>query len=268
MKEIKNKIPTVIVTGIATYIILYYLFNYWSDGIYSRFNTRVGLDLFYMFQSRIYSYLIIGALSTFFIVDIFYRNKQSKFQNMVITRTGYIERMKYEVCQVIKCSFIIKIIFNLFLVIIIHLFMSKIRFYDCTSYCQIYSQNPLLSFIIQNIYSCIGFSVFNLFIYSISYFIKNQHMYKVSGIISIIGFTCLMSIVGNALIAILNDASVANPFFQAFFPLALITPGINTPTTVTTTFGEHFWYFYTCACFAIYSLILIEIRKKKERKNG
>ena len=274
MKELENKKTTIFLFVLATIICLYYMFNYWSDGIYSGFHSNVGLQVFYQFQNFVPTFLLLGLLSNCLVIDNFYQNKQTKFQNHIITRVGYKKRMKYEIKQVLILSFIIRFLYNLLLLGIIHFFFSKISFkeYEDISY---YASgvvelfhNSKISLILYILYSSLGFSIFSLFIYSVSYFIRNQHLFKISGIILFIGLTVLSAIIGNQLYMHFENIKFANPILQALATSSLMVPAMMGFTTITSLTETHIYFWYTCICFIIYSLILLKIRTIQEQKNG
>lgn len=274
MKELANKKITLIIILIVTVASLYYLFNYWSDGIYAKFNSNIGLAVFYRFQDFIPGFLILGLLSTSLVVESFYQNRQSRFQNHIITRIGYKERIKYEVKNVVIISFIIRLLFNIFLLLIIHFFFSNIEFkeYSDVSYyasgvAELFA-NSKISLLLYILYSSIGFSIFSLFIYSVSYFIKNQYVFKISGIILFIGLTVLSAIIGNLLYVYFSDIKFSNLLLQALATSSLMVPAMMGFTSITSLFETHIYFWYTCFCFIIYSGILLYIRYKLERKNG
>lgn len=274
MKELGNKKITIATILGITIVSLYYLYNYWSDGIYARFSSNVGLDIFYRFQDFVPGFLILGLLSTCILIETFYQNKQSKFQNYIIARVGYKERMKYEIKQVVLISFIVRFLFNLFLLLIIHMFFSNIAFKEYTDVSYYASgvaelfHNSKVSLALYLLYSSIGFSVFSLFIYSISYFIKNQHVFKISGIVIFIGMTVASAIIGNQLYMYFNDIKFANPLLQAFATSSLMVPAMMGFTSITSLFETHLYFWYTCLCFIVYSVVLLFARYKLERKNG
>lgn len=274
MKELANKKITMIIILIVTVVSLYYLFNYWSDGLYAKFSSNIGLELFYSFQDFIPCFLILGLLSTCLVVETFYQNRQSRFQNYIIARIGYKERIKYEVKSVVITSFIIRLLFNIVLLLIIHLFFSNIAFkeYSDVSYyasgvVELFT-NSKISLLLYIIYSSIGFSIFSLFVYGVSYFIKNQHVFKISGIVFFIGLTVLSAIIGNQLYIYFSDIKFSNPLLQALATSSLMVPAMMGFTSITSLFETHIYFWYTCLCFIIYSGILLFIRCKLERKNG
>ena len=274
MKELANKKITLIIILVVTILLLYYLFNFWSDGLYAKFNSNVGLELFYSFQDFVPNFLILGLLSTCLVAESFYQNKQSRFQNCIIARVGYKERVKYEVKNIVITSFIIRLLFNIFVLLIIHMFFSNVTFkeYSDASYyasgvVELFT-NSKLSLLFYIIYSSIGFSIFSLFIYSISYFIKNQHVFKISGIVLFIGLTVLSAIIGNQLYIYFSDIKFANPILQALTTSSLMVPAMMGFTSITSLFETHIYFWYTCLCFIIYSAIFLYIRYKMERKNG
>lgn len=274
MKEIKNKKLTIIILLFITYLSLYFLFHYWSDGIFSRFSSDTGLKVFYRFQDYIPGYLIYGLLSTCLVVEIFYLNKQSKFQYFVIARVGHKDRLKYEIIQVLKTSFFVRLIFNLILLLMIHLFFSNLSFREYSDLSNYVSEviglynNSKISLLLYIIYSSIGFSIFSLFIYSMSYFIKNQYIFKVSGIILFVGMTVIAAILGNQLYVYFDNIKFANPILEAISTVNLVTPAMNNFTTITSLFETHIYFWYSCLCFLIYSVILLYFRYNLEKKNG
>ena len=280
MKEINNKrnIILFIITLVLTYGIIYFLYNYWSDGGFSRYiGSDSGLHMFYtLCNSGLFLpfELLLLFLSSNFIASDFYNNKYSGFQNYIVTRVGEKNRLKYEIKQVLKCSFLLRFILHIFILLIIHIFFSRISFHeysDVSYYVEgaaaLFS-NSKVSLLLYLIYSSIGFSIYSLFIYSLIVVIKNKYVYRVSGIVVFIGLVVCTALFGNELYKYFNDIKFANPIMQAINPMNLLSPGVDSLTTVTTLLETHIYYFYSCFCFIIYSLFFMFLRYKKERKNG
>lgn len=274
MKEIKNKWLSVIVIYILLFVSLYYLFNIDSNGVYSNFRYNVGLEFYYNYLNSIFSYLIVGIMTVSFTVDIFYKNKMSGFQKYIISRIGRKKRMFYEIKKVVTSSFVIYLVYNLITLVTIHLFFSNISFkefsdssYYATGVIGLFA-NSKISLILYLIYSSIGFSIFTLFIYGVSYFIKNQYVYKISGIVLFTGMTVLTAILGNQLFMYFKDFKLIGLILHLFASVTLALPGVLGISTVTSIFSTHLYFWYTCFAFLIYSFILLVIRYNLEKNNG
>lgn len=279
MKEIKCKqiVKTTIIVLIAILITLYYLYNYWSDGMYSTFGFNKGLNIFYVINKVgifLPFTLIIAFLSSNFTNLIFYQNKYNDFQKYVITRVGYKKRLIYEIKTVLKTSFIIRLLLHIIMIAIIQLFYSNISFieYSDLSY---YPEgavalftNSKISLILYIIYSSIGFSIFSVFMYSLIYYIKNKYIYKVSGVILFVLLVIISALIGNQLYTLTSNIKFANPILQALATTSLICPGLEVFSSITSIFETHIYFWYTCVCFIVYSLILLVIRYRREHKNG
>ena len=279
MKEIKCKqmLLTFISTLILILVTLYYLYNYWSDGIYSKFGFNKGLNIFYiMNQGGIFLFftLIIAFLSSNFINLVFYQNKYNDFQKYIVTRIGYKKRMIYEIKNVLTISFLLRLFIHIFLIIIIHIFYSRfvfIEYQDISFYPEGVAAlfyNSKISLLLYIVYSSIGFSVFSLFMYSLIYYIKNKYIYKVSGIIIFILLVVITALIGNQLYIVFENIKFANPLLQALATTSLLCPGLESFTTISTLAEVHLYFWYTIFCFLSYSLILITICYRRSRRNG
>lgn len=266
MKELAHKKLAIVVFSVCAILFLYYLFYIIDDGLLSKFSYGRGISVLYDFSERtIFGDVLVTLLISYLVLDNFYKNKMSRFQNFIITRVGHKERLKYEIKEVLVSSFVVRLISFLFLMIVIHLFFSEINFADCPK-SELYP-DAIIAFVIYLFYSCIGFSIFSLFVYSVSYFLKNPYVFKVSPVLLYVVPTILVSALGNHLIPIASR-NVINPVIFTYFTGYLLFPNSMIPTTVRSLFEVHFYYWYTCILFLIYSFILIFIRYSWEKKNG
>jgi hypothetical protein len=278
MKEIlrKSKILEFIIAFIVLLVIVQLYMSIEISGTYKQFGSH-GLSYFYNINDYggfIFFIIYVSFFLSNLINDIFYENKYSKFQNLIIARTGHKKRLKYEIKTVLIVSFIFRIILNLLLLLIIHLKYSHIVFkeYSDISY---YSDglvglfiNSKVSLILYLIYSAIGFSIMSLFNYSLINLIKNKYVYRISGVIFPILLTILSALIGNLLYQSFDNIKFANPLLQIFNAMSLLCPGINNFSTITSILEVHIYFWYTLICYTIISLILIYIRYRKERKYG
>lgn len=257
MRELKNKKITIMVSFLLILLFIYYMAVFASSGFYAN-SINKGADIYYDTVMFLPFYILVAFLANNLVVNNFYENKYSKFQNFIVTRTGRKKRLIYEIVNVLISSFLFRIIVHIFMLVVIHLFFSNIEFTihtDLSYYRSAFislNTNPYVSLLIYIIYSSVGFSIFSLFVYSMISFIKNKYVYKVSGIISFILLIVIGAFLGNELYKYFDNIKFFNPVIQAFNTFNLISPGVEGFTSVTTLFEAHVYYWYTCVMFLIY----------------
>lgn len=268
MRELTSKKRVLIVSFLLIILMIYYIGTYYSDGLYHN-KTNYGAYIFYTLNSFLPFYLLLAFLSNNLVTSIFYQNKYSKFQNMIIPRIGFKKRILYEIKTVLFSSIIVRLMIHIFTLIVIHLFFSEIHFqgFESSAFVAL-NTNATISLLLYIIYSTIGFAIFSLFLYSLIYFIKNKYIYNVSGIIIFVILAVSMALIGNALYANQLNVKLFNPLLEAINTLSLILPGLETSTAITSIRETHLYFGYTCIMFLIYSCILCFIGCSWTRKKG
>ena len=95
MRELASKKKVLIVSFLLIILMIYYIGTYYSDGLYHN-KTNYGAYIFYTLNSFLPFYLLLAFLSNNLVTSNFHQNKYSKFQNMIIPRTGFKKRILYE----------------------------------------------------------------------------------------------------------------------------------------------------------------------------
>ena len=220
-------------------------------------------------------YVFLAFISNNFLLDNFYKNRQTKFQNFIITRVGQKERIKYEIKTVLISSFIIRILLHIivFLVIDIHFspivlnHTGDISYYPETFFAL--SSNSTLSFFLFILYSSIGFSIFSLLIYSLIDFIKNQYIYKASGVLASILLVVLPAFVGNIFLPGSNPyCYFETTFLYLIYSGGLLCPGIEVLKVNSYFFANNIYFLICSISFILISTTLIKIGYKRRIKNG
>lgn len=279
MKELKNKkffaiIILFLIIGLAYwgYVSMYKgLMGGYIDG-------KNGLSLFYRlngFSFFLPFYLLLAFLSNNIVCDSFYKNKYNKFQNNIITRVGYKNRFIYEIKSVLKTSFITRLIIHIALIIIIGVFIIPIGFVftkDPSNYISAFfafSNKTAISFIFYIIYSCVGFSIMSLFLYSLIILIKNFYLYKITGILTSIIGSMVPALLANIFLAASSNINIfQNIILNIFYCGNLLSPGIDPFTTSRTIVSHHVFFFVSCLGYLLLSGIILTIKWKKEKKYG
>ena len=255
MRELARKKKILAISFLLIVLMIYYISTYYSDGIYQN-NSSCGANIFYVLNYFLPFYLLLAYLSNNLVTSNFYQNRYSKFQNMVITRTGFIKRILYEIKVVLLTSVITRLVIHIFTLTVIHFFFSKIEFQgDNLSLFVSLNTNPLISLLLYIIFSTIGFAIFSVFLYSLIYFIKNKYIYNVSGIIILVVLTVSIALIGNSLYAHQVNVKLFNPILEAINPLSLLIPGLETSTAITSINEVNLYFGYTCIMFLMYSCI-------------
>ena len=255
MREMASKKKVLIVSFLLVILMIYYLGTYYSDGLYHN-KTNYGAYIFYTLNSFLPFYLLLAFLSNNLVTSNFYQNKYSKFQNMIIPRTGFKKRILYEMKTVLFSSIIVRLMIHIFTLIVIHLFFSEIHFqgFESSAFVAL-NTNATISLLLYIVYSTVGFAIFSLFLYSLIYFIKNKYIYNVSGIIILVVLTVSIALIGNSLYAHQVNVKLFNPILEAINPLSLLIPGLETSTAITSINEVNLYFGYTCIMFLIYSCI-------------
>ncbi len=278
MKELSNKKIFFIAVFILMYIFIQIGYVIMSFDKLPNAVGKVGLEFFYRLNGHslyLPFYILLGFLINNIIDTNYHKNKYTTFQNFIVERTKYKNRLKQEITNVLVVSFFVRLAIHIFTFIIINFSCCKIRlnFTGDPSYYPdsffAFSNNSVISFFIYIIYSCIGFSILSLFLYSLIPFIKNLYVYKISGIlVSVLG-VMIPALIGNIYISKVGKLDlIGNIITNIFNSGGLLSPGIESFTGVITIFDKHAMYFLACFGYLALTAILLLYRYKRERKNG
>lgn len=201
----------------------------------------------------------------------YHKEDRNNFSYQVISRVGYKKYFFEKIKKVALTSAIFRLLCHLLLILITYLFFIRINFvlqgYEVTDpELYIFSGSTLLTLIIYIIYSTIGYVIYSLFIYSLSYFIKKTYVYRVLGII----FAILLYILSALLMSFLmptigEEASRVISYF--FFTGSLLTPGLDILGPSINLLSIHVLTLITFVGFIAMTVLLLYRRYKKESKN-
>lgn len=233
------------------------------------FYTFNGCGLFLPF------YIFLAFLSNNFLLDNFYKNKQTKFQNFIITREGHKKRMIKEIKLVLIFSFLLRIILHFIVFFTISEFYAKIKLIhvgDISYYPETFfafSNNSVVSFFLFILYSSIGFSIFSLFLYSIMDFIKNQYIYKASGVLLSVLLVIIPAFLGNIFFAEAGPRCyLETSFMYLIYSAGLLCPGIEVLKVNSYYLANNIYFLISSISFLLISILLISIGYKQRRANG
>lgn len=186
---------TFIVVASYTY---YCCTNEWITNYES---PEAGLEVFYHLENvgiSLTNYIFITFMATNFYLMVLFKNKKNKTREMIIERIGYKKTILEEIKNIIITSSLFRLTCFLAMLFIISIichgihfkFLPEMKLWNWQFY--FYSDNALISFIIYILIAIVGYSMFCLLLYCLSHFIKNEFVYRVSGVImGILGQTGL-----------------------------------------------------------------------------
>lgn len=276
MRELKNKWIFAIVTVLITIALIQFCYN---SNEFSSINLKnVGLEIFYTFNGCavfLPFYVFLAFLANAYALDNFYKYKQTKFQNFIITRIGEKERTKQEIKTVLITSFVIRIVLHLLVTLVISIKYAPIMLNhtgDPSYYPETFfalSNNSILSFALFILYSSIGFAIFSLFLYSLIDFIKNQYVYKASGVLMSVLLVILPAFIGNIFLPGSNPhCYFETGFLYLIYSAGLLCPGIEVLKVNSYFLVNNIYFFINSISFIIISIGLICFSYKRRVKNG
>lgn len=247
-----------------------------SESITAYESKEAGLKVFYYLEDvggSLPNYIFITFMAAnIFTIDLF-KSRKSKMKNMEIQRLGYKKLFIQNIKDIIISSAIFRIVCFVSMILTISVICHGFHF-DLPKETQIfyqdlylYSNNPLISFLTYIFLSVLGYSMFCLLIYIVGYFIKNEYLYRCSGVIlGIVGqvspamLTALFGTNGSAILEFLtiNTVFVGN----------LICPNI---CTIGYKPPEISFYIPVILALIFFGLITLNILKyiyKKEYREG
>ena len=164
-------------------------------------DSDAGLHVFYYLENSgmsLPNYIFITFMATnCYLIDLFKR-RRSKARNLVIERIGYKQTMVQEIKNIIITSALFRLVCFAAMILVISIichgihfdFQPEMHLWNWQFY--FYSNNALISFIIYILIATAGYSMFCLLLYGLSHFIKNEYVYRVSGVLAgILGQTGL-----------------------------------------------------------------------------
>lgn len=265
--EVKNKKIFAIVIILVTIALIHFFYNV---GQYEGFSSnRIGLEMFYNFNGCgifLPFYILLGFLTNNIVSDNFYRYRKNKFQNFITVREGKKKRMIKEIKIVLLSSFIVRLLLHVIVFFIINEFFADInlKFIGDPSYYPeaffAFSHNSVISFVFYILYSCIGFSIISLFLYSIIWIIKNQYVYKISGILVSIIFVLIPAFIGNMWLANAGPRCYFETgFLYLIYSAGLLSPGIEVLKVNSNMIINHLYFYIGIIGFLILSIVCIGI---------
>lgn len=276
MQEVKNKKIFVIVIFLVTIALIHVCYTSNEFNIFN--SNKVGLEMYYAFNGCglfLPFYILLAFLSNNFVIDNFYKNRQTNFQNFIITREKHKKRVGKEIKLVLLSSFLLRIILHCIVFFVIDNFYSKIvlthtgdiSYYPETFFA--FSNNSMISFFLFILYSSIGFSIFSLFLYSVIDFVKNQYIYKASGILFSILLVLLPAFLGNIFFASAGPRSyLETGFLYTIYSAGLLCPGIEVLNVNSYFLANNIYFFVSAISFLLISTCFISYSYKRRKING
>lgn len=270
----KNK--KVIIPIIVFFTIMGIVSYYYAKGRYAGFShfETIGLEFYYVLQSPSL-YLIFFFFVAFFSANLFpidfFKYRNNRFQNQIITRIGYQKQFIYQLKKTLVSSILFRLLCHLVLLLITLCYFPKMSFVihgmeGYTPILYVFSNSTLLSFILYIIYSTVGFAIFSMFIYSLSYYIKNIYIYRVAGIVfSLLGYIG-PALIGNTMMANGVEAIVIQVIGYLFFSGSLLAPGMD--ILGDSDMNIHILTLITMFCYSVVTVLLLYIGYKREYQNG
>lgn len=172
-------------------------------------NKEAGLDVFYYLEDvggSLPNYIFITFMAAnIFTIDLF-KARKSKVKHMEIERLGYKKVFIQNIKSIIISSAIFRIVCFIAMILTISVICHGFHF-DLPKETQflyqdlyLYSNNPLISFLIYILLSTVGYSMFCLLIYIAGYFVKNEYLYRclgvIFGIVGQVGLAMLTALFG------------------------------------------------------------------------
>lgn len=267
LKNIKIILPVLFIG-----VVLVTIFSYYIE--YSNVSTEqfeimkkempeLGLNLYYTIQDAGLT-LVYFVLMITFSPNIFASHcleiRNSKYLQMIMTRIGYVNAIKGEICATFLISMFINIIANILILFVIHLFLLPIHFgtvevvegvYDLSI---LFSNNQLISIFIYILFSSIGYGVFTCFIYSLQTYVRNIYLFRSLGLI--LG---ILLVIFPSFISQIINVPILSTMLYFFSVWAMLTPGIG----IIIPFSPFIVFIGSIAMYSIVILVLLEIRKRK-----
>lgn len=276
MEEFRNKKIFTIVIILMAIVLINFCYNVGQYGDFS--SNKVGLKMFYDFNGCalfLPFYILLAFLTNNIISDNFSKYRKNKFSNFIITREGKKNRIKKEIKLIIISSIVVRLLLHLIVFIIINDHFADITFNymkDPSYYPETFfafSSDSLVSFAFYILYSCIGFSALSLFLYSLIDIIKNQYIYKVTGVLVSIIFVMLPAFIGNIWLANAGPRCyIQTGFLYSFYSAGLLSPGLEVLKVNSNMVTNHIYFYVSLIGFIFISFILIRITYNRSKKYG
>lgn len=243
MKIMNNKYRTIAVISALValiYPIVHFKVKYPSIPLMN--SDQAGLYFFYDYMSpmdNVIFFIYVYFVSAHIRGTLRLQNKRNKFDYFLKTRLGFKKFYARDLLYNFIESFIIYLSMEILTLFSIHVFCSKIALYNVSNFPEdyIYGANAIVSNYALNLIiyiplSALGFSLYSLFIYSVSFFVKNIFAYRAIGIIVGMLLTVLPTMINFALPALSiiwsipllpNILSIGTAFFGAYnLPLSCL----------------------------------------------
>jgi len=162
---------------------------------------EAGLSVFYYLENvgiSLPNYIFITFMATnLYLIDLF-KERKSGAIHLLIERKGYKKLFLENIKNIIITSALFRLVCFMAMIFAISIICHGIHF-DFPSEMKLwgwqfyfYSNNAFISFIIYILIATIGYSMFCLLLYAFSHFVKNEYVYRASGMLTgILGQTGL-----------------------------------------------------------------------------
>lgn len=197
-----NKKKLGIMLAITFIVVASYTFYCCTTEKITNYNvSEAGLEVFYYLENAgmsLPNYIFITFIATnMYLIDLF-KKKKSGVNNMLIERKGYKKLFLENIKNIIITSALFRLTCFMAMILVISIichgiyfdFQPEMHLWNWQFY--FYSDNALISFIIYILIATAGYSMFCLLLYGLSHFIKNEYVYRASGVLAgILGQTGL-----------------------------------------------------------------------------
>lgn len=235
-----------------------------------------GLSFFYdclSLQQTLYIYsMLILIIPNVFASDVL-RMRNNGCTNAIISRMGYASYFKNNVFITFVFSFLVILLFQIFVLLLIHFVYAPIEFTNFTLSNMVYSPgqflhpNEIINLVLFILCTSVGYGIFSVFLYSLQVWIRNVYLFSIMGFITGLLFSTGNVLIGKSIYMVFPNAIVEHIAAGAFIG-NLINPGAPSSNVV---FGEvpSLWAFgISCMLYGAISLLLLRKLYKKEYLYG
>lgn len=258
-------------------ILLFIAVHKEATGIYSGLleaEGSFGLSFFYSIMNvggMIMIYLLFILIVPNLYASECLISRKTGFSSLIKLRLGYKKYFKNNVVLNFSLAFITVLITQCLLLLLIHIAYAPIEFTfttitDTYTNSQLLNPNELISLILFIIFTSIGYGLFSVFLYSLQAWLRNVHLFRLSGLISGILLYTGIVMIGKSIYFVVESPIVE--FLSAgLFIGNLLNPGASSSFGVFPNVNSLLAFGLSCLLYGSVTIVFLRSLYKKEYTN-
>lgn len=233
-----------------------------------------GLSFFYTSLSAgtLYAvYIILILITPNLFASEFLINRNNGFSNLIKSRIGYKRYFKNNIIILFVSSFVTLLVFQLFVLLLIHMVYAPIEFtYFSIGVTSTSSQflhpNEIINLVLYIVCTSLGYGIFSVFLFSMQAWLRNVYLFRLSGLIAGLLLSTGIVMVGKGIYNMIPNLLIEHIAAGTFIG-NLINPGDMMTNATYLNVNSLVAFCISCIIYGTITILLLKKLYKTEYNN-